>query len=85
MNQNTENQQINPFSQEDQNTMTFERKDENDIHQKNQEKKEIISSYYQNQYIKFPFIVIDILDKVKRIFLKKFVFFFVFFQKKILY
>lgn len=79
MNQNIENQQIYPFSQEEQNTMTFERKDENDdIHQKNQEKKEIISSYYQNQYIKFPFIVIDILDKVKIISFKKFDFFCIF-------
>lgn len=38
-----------------------------DFNPKNDEKsqkKDIISCYYQNQYIKFPFIVIDIIDKV---------------------
>jgi len=61
------NQVLDTYMQEDDQNINFEKK--TDFHKKNDkkynendEKKEVIRSYYQNKYIKFPFIVIDILD-----------------------
>ena len=52
----------------EQQTVSFDRKaefllkNENSPSDENTEKKEVIRSYYQNKFIKFPFIIVEITD-----------------------
>ena len=64
---NNINRSIENYVQDDdQKIVNFEKKSISEkSEEKNiDEKKDIISSYYQNKYIKFPFIVVEVSDKV---------------------
>ena len=57
----------NYLQEDEQKTINLEKKPvktKNEANKnENDDQKHIISSYYQNKYIKFPFIVIEVIDK----------------------